>query len=168
MEKIVHILSLIFIELFFFVIQLSGLVTFFGLRVNLLLIFFIICIITQKDKIDLFIFLIVFLFLMTLHFSLWFFSALFFVLIIILSFLIKKSLTGHILIDFLILTFFSTIAFLYGTELIHSVILNGFVFTDIVFSSLSLFFYEFVLNIIFGGIIIFLSRFKPFSYIFYS
>lgn len=166
MEYAARFFSLLFFGLLLFIVQISGVVSFFGLRPNLILVFFVALVVFPVHRISLFLALAFFVFLAGTIARFWVLDAFVFCAVILFCLLIRRLLTGRMLFDFFILLFIGTGFFFFGNPLVNHIAKVGFNFSLFSFSQFTPFFLEFFLSAVFGILFIFLADRRPLSFLF--
>jgi hypothetical protein len=157
MDYIRDFFIIVLIGIIFLLLQQSALVSFLGIRANFLLVFFVFCAVTRRrlsEYLGLLVLLLVYSFLFM---EVWIFHFLFFALVALFLFFLRKKLPGRFFFDFFVLVILGSLLLFFGMPVFQEFVAHGFNFAELSFSPFGSFFLEIILNILIGFFLVFLG-----------
>lgn len=166
MDSLRDFCFLVFLGLLLLLLQASALVSLFGVRANLLLVFFLFCAVTRRRFSEYAALLILLFFFSFLFLNVWVSSFLFFIFLCVVLFFLRTWLPGRYFFDFFILIFLGTLGFFFGMPVYQELINHGFNFSELVFPPFQNILFEILLNLFTAFVFVFLGTRRFFARIF--
>ncbi len=166
MSRLNKFLFLLLFLLVLLILQESGIISWNGVRANLLLVFFTLLLSGKLRARVVFTLLLSFLILVFFDAGFWLFEAAVFSLVVAAAFFLRRILTGRVLFDFAALLLLGTAMFFYGAPFFEHLARYGFALSGLSFSPARIFLTEVVLNFIAGMVFMFLGSRRPLAGVF--
>jgi hypothetical protein len=166
MEYLRDFFIFIFVGIIFLFLQQSGIISFLGIRANLLLVFFAFLAAT-RHRIGEYFLLLFLLFIFFLFFaSFWISEISFFCIVAGVVFFVRGRLPGRFFFDFLVLFVGGTAALFFGMPVWKEFLVHGFDFSVLSFPSYRIFVIEILLNFFVAMVCILLGTRRFLSHLF--
>lgn len=166
MTEIIRNLSLVLLLTLFFLVQSSGILSFFGVRANLLLVLLMFAVASRIPAASIFLASASAVALFFFSSAFWFPQSVVLFLAVLFTMVLEKFLTGRFLIDFLALTAIGTVFLFFGIPVANHILSSGFDFSEFFFPPMRMLLAELGLNLFFAALGAWGAGRRPLSFIF--
>lgn len=166
MTPIIRNLSLLLLLTLFFLVQSSGVLSFFGVRANLLLVLLMFAVASRIPAASIFLAAAFSVALFFFSAPFWFPQSVILLFAVLFAMVLEKFLTGRFLIDFLALTAIGTAFLFFGIPVANHLLSSGFDFSGLLFPPTRMLLVELGMNLFFAALGAWGAGRRPLSFIF--